>query len=115
MVAHYLLSYGTEEQKQHWLPKMAAGEIVGAIAMTEPGTGSDLQNIRTKAVRDGDAYILTGAKTFITNGGHADLVIVAAKTDLTRGAQGISLFLVDADRPGFRRGHRLDKIGQHGQ
>lgn len=115
IVAHYLLHYGTEEQKRQWLPKMASGEAVGAIAMTEPGTGSDLQNVKTKAVRDGDHYIVNGSKTFITNGSQADLIIVVAKTDATQGAAGISLILVEADREGFRRGRVLNKIGQKGQ
>ncbi|MFC6013033.1 acyl-CoA dehydrogenase family protein [Nocardia lasii] len=115
IVAHYLLAYGTEEQKQHWLPKMASGEVVGAIAMTEPGTGSDLQAVKAKAIRDGDEYVVNGSKTFITNGAQADLIIVVVKTDPTQGASGVSLVLVEADRPGFRRGRVLDKIGQKGQ
>ncbi|MEU2104233.1 acyl-CoA dehydrogenase family protein [Nocardia sp. NPDC019255] len=115
IVAHYLLHYGTEEQKRQWLPKMASGEVVGAIAMTEPGTGSDLQNVKTKAIRDGDEYVVNGSKTFITNGSQADLIIVVAKTDTSEGASGISLILVEADRPGFRRGRVLDKVGQKGQ
>ena len=115
IVAHYILNYGSEEQKQAWLPKMASGEWVGAIAMTEPGTGSDLQNVKTKAVRDGDEYVINGAKTFITNGGQADVVIVVAKTDSTKGAEGISLIVVETDRPGFRRGRVLDKIGLRSQ
>ncbi|UAW96858.1 acyl-CoA dehydrogenase family protein [Halopseudomonas nanhaiensis] len=113
IVAPYLNHLGTEAQKQHWLRRMASGEAVGAIAMTEPGAGSDLQAIRTSAVRDGESYVLNGSKTFITNGQHADLVIVAAKTDPSAGAKGISLFLVDASLPGFSRGRNLDKIGQH--
>ncbi|MDO3649928.1 acyl-CoA dehydrogenase family protein [Nocardia mangyaensis] len=115
IVAHYLLAYGTEEQKQHWLPKMASGEVVGAIAMTEPGTGSDLQAVKAKAIRDGDEYVINGSKTFITNGAQADLIILVAKTDPTQGASGVSLVLVEADRAGFRRGRVLDKIGQKGQ
>ncbi|MBB2911238.1 acyl-CoA dehydrogenase [Streptosporangium becharense] len=114
IVAHYLASFGTEEQKLRWLPGMASGEVVAAIAMSEPGAGSDLQSITTRAVRDGDEYVIDGAKTFITNGGSCDLVVVVASTDPPRRARGISLFLVDADTPGFRRGRVLDKIGQHG-
>ncbi len=115
IVAHYLLSYGTEAQKQNWLPKMATGEVVGAIAMTEPGTGSDLQNVKTKATRDGEHYIINGSKTFITNGSQADLTIVVVKTDTSQRAAGISLVLVEGDRAGFRRGRVLDKVGQRGQ
>lgn len=115
IVAHYILAYGSEEQKRHWLPKMASGDVVGAIAMTEPGTGSDLQNVKTKAIRDDDEYVVTGSKTFITNGGQADLVVVVAKTHPSGGADGISLILVETDRDGFRRGGPLDKIGQRGQ
>lgn len=115
IIAHYLLAYGSEEQKKKWLPKMASGEVVGAIAMTEPGTGSDLQAVKTKAVRDGDEYVINGSKTFITNGSQADLIIVVAKTDVSEGAKGISLILVEADREGFRRGRVLDKVGQRGQ
>ncbi|MGW6937237.1 acyl-CoA dehydrogenase family protein [Lentzea sp. NPDC054927] len=112
IVAHYLNSYGSEDQKQRWLPKLASGEYVGAIAMTEPGAGSDLQGIRTKAIRDGDEYVINGSKTFITNGAHADLVIVVAKTDPAQGAQGISLIVVEND---IRRGRVLDKVGMKGQ
>jgi acyl-CoA dehydrogenase len=115
IVAHYLLRYGTEEQRKAWLPKLASGEWVSAIAMTEPGTGSDLQNIKTKAVRAGDHYVVNGAKTFITNGGQADVVIVAVKTDTGQGAHGVSLLVVEADTPGFRRGRVLDKVGLKGQ
>ncbi|MCE5290477.1 MAG: acyl-CoA dehydrogenase family protein [Nocardiaceae bacterium] len=115
IVAHYILHYATEELRREWLPKMASGELVGAIAMTEPGTGSDLQSVKTKAVLDGDEYVITGSKTFITNGQQADLIVVVAKTDSTKGAAGISLLMVEADRPGFRRGQVLNKIGQRGQ
>ncbi|MCG8919916.1 acyl-CoA dehydrogenase family protein [Actinokineospora sp. PR83] len=115
IVAHYVLAYGTEEQKHAWLPKLASGEWVGAIAMTEPGTGSDLQNVKTKAIRDGDDYVVNGAKTFITNGSQADFVIVVAKTDASEGAKGISLIGVETAREGFRRGRVLDKIGLKAQ
>jgi long-chain-acyl-CoA dehydrogenase len=116
IVAPYLLHYGSAPQRERWLPKLATGEFVGAIAMTEPGTGSDLQAIKTRATRQGGEYVLTGAKTFITNGGQADLVLVAAKTDPDGGAQGLSLFVVEtADLPGFRRGRLLDKVGLKGQ
>ncbi|OXM48700.1 acyl-CoA dehydrogenase family protein [Amycolatopsis alba] len=115
IVAHYLLEYANEEKKREWLPKFASGEMVGAVAMTEPGTGSDLQSIKTRAVRDGDHYVINGAKTFITNGFHADLVVVAVKTDPDAGAQGVSLIAVETDTPGFSRGRVLDKIGLKGQ
>jgi acyl-CoA dehydrogenase len=107
IVAPYILAYGTEEQKKTWLPKLATGEVVGAIAMTEPGTGSDLQAVRTTALREGDELVINGSKTFITNGQNADLVIVVAKTDPAQGAKGISLVLVETDRPGFKRGRKL--------
>lgn len=113
IVAPYIFNLGTETQKQQWLPKMVTGEVVGAIAMTEPGAGSDLAAMRTVAVRDGDDYVLNGSKVFITNGIHADLVIVCAKTDPAAGSRGISLFLVDASLPGFSRGQKIEKIGQH--
>src|SRR4051812_31216142 len=115
IVTGYLAHYGTEEQKRRWLPGLCGGELVGAIAMTEPDGGSDLQAMRTRAVRDGDDYLVTGAKTFITNGGVADLVILAVKTDTALGAAGISLLVAEvADgAPGFRRGRLLDKIGLH--
>jgi long-chain-acyl-CoA dehydrogenase len=116
IVAHYINAYGTEAQKRAWLPKMATGEMVAAIAMTEPGTGSDLQAVRTTAVRDGDEYVINGSKTFISNGFLCDLVIVVAKTDPAEGAQGVSLIGVEtAGLPGFHRGRNLKKIGQHGQ
>ncbi|QSE81057.1 acyl-CoA dehydrogenase family protein [Rhodococcus koreensis] len=115
IVAHYLLDYGTEDQKRRWLPHMASGDMVTAIAMTEPSAGSDLKAIRTRAVREGDEYVITGSKTFITNGSTADLVVVAAKTNPEAGARGISLIIVEtADCPGFSVGRVLDKIGQHG-
>ena len=114
IVAHYILAYGTEEQKQRWLPKMVTGELVGALAMTEPSTGSDVQAIKTKAVRDGNAYRLSGQKTFITNGQHANLILAAAKTDPAAGAKGVSLVAVETDKAeGFSRGRNLDKIGCH--
>lgn len=113
IVAPYILHYGSEAQRQRWLPKMASGELVGAIAMTEPNTGSDLQAVRTTALREGDEYVINGAKTYITNGQHADLVIVVAKTDPNQGAKGISLIVVEtADNPGFERGRNLKKMGQ---
>jgi len=116
IVAPYLLHYGSEEMKRDWLPRMASGETIGAIAMSEPGTGSDLQAVRTTARRDGNHYVINGAKTFISNGQTADLVIVVAKTDPeAEGAKGISLILVEADRAGFRRGRNLEKIGLKAQ
>ena len=114
IVAHYILNYGTEEQKLEWLPKMASGEVVGAIAMTEPGTGSDLQSIKAKAIREGDEYVVNGSKIFITNGAQADVVITVVKTN-PEAAAGISLVIVPTDTPGFARGKVLDKIGMKGQ
>ena len=113
IVAHYILNYGSEEQKRRWLPGMARGELIGAIAMTEPGTGSDLQSVRTTARRQGNDYLINGQKTFITNGQTADLIIVVARTG-GPGAKGLSLIVVEtADNEGFRRGRNLDKIGLH--
>lgn len=112
--AHYLNAYGTDEQKAHILPKMASGEMVCAIAMTEPGTGSDLQSVKTTALKEGNQYVINGSKTFISNGQHADLVIVVAKTDPSQGAKGISLVLVETNgTEGFARGRNLEKMGQH--
>ncbi|GAB5462784.1 acyl-CoA dehydrogenase family protein [Hoeflea alexandrii] len=112
IVAPYILHFGSEEQKQKWLPKMASGEMIGAIAMTEPGAGSDLQGIKTTAKKDGNHYVINGSKTFITNGQHANLIIVVSKTDPTKGAKGTSLMVVETDEvEGFRRGRNLDKVG----
>jgi len=117
IVGHYVLAYGTEAQKQAWLPRMARGELVGAIAMTEPAAGSDLQGIRTAARREGDTYVINGSKTFITNGWHAGLVCLAVKTDpKAPGTRGISLILVEtAGLAGYKAGAPLDKVGLHGQ
>jgi alkylation response protein AidB-like acyl-CoA dehydrogenase len=111
----YIMNYGSEAQKEKYLARCVAGGIVMAIAMTEPGTGSDLQGIRTTAIADGDHYVINGSKTFITNGQHADLVIVVCKTDPDAGAAGTSLVLVEADRDGFERGRNLDKVGMKAQ
>jgi long-chain-acyl-CoA dehydrogenase len=112
IVAPYILHYGTDEQKRRWLPGLARGDLVGAIAMSEPGTGSDLQGVRTTAKRSGNGYVLNGSKTFITNGQHANLIIVVAKTDANAGAKGVSLMVVETDNaPGFRRGRKLKKLG----
>ena len=113
IVAPYLMHIGAPEQQRQWLPGMVSGDVVGAIAMTEPSAGSDLAALRTTALRDGNDYILSGSKVFITNGIHADLVIVAAKTDPSAGARGVSLFLVDTSLPGFSRGKKIEKLGQH--
>jgi acyl-CoA dehydrogenase len=111
----YIRHYGTEEQRKRWLPKMVSGEMITAIAMTEPGTGSDLQAVRTTARMDGNEYVINGAKTFITNGQNADLIIVVCKTDPAAGAKGTSLICVEADREGFKRGRNLEKIGMKAQ
>jgi len=115
--SHYINTYGTEEQKERWLPRIISGDAVLAIAMTEPGAGSDLQGIRTTAVRDGSDYVINGSKTFISNGTHCDLLIIVAKTDPSEGAAGISLIVAETDEnlQGFERGRVLEKIGQHGQ
>ncbi len=114
IVAHYILHCGTEEQKQRWLPKLVSGELVGALAMTEPSAGSDVQNLKTRAVKDGNAYRMSGQKTFITNGQHANLIIVAAKTNPKEGAKGTSLMVLETDgAEGFSRGRNLEKIGLH--
>ncbi len=116
IVAHYVLQYGTEAQKQAWLPKLASGEWVGAIAMTEPGTGSDLQSVRTTAIPDDEGYLINGQKVFITNGQQADLIIVVAKTNPNEKAKGVSLLVVETPNvQGFRRGRNLEKVGMHGQ
>jgi len=115
IVAPYIETYGSEDLKRTWLPKMAAGEAIGAICMTEPGAGSDLQGVKTSAVKDGNEYVISGQKTFITNGQNADILIVVCKTDPARGAKGTSLILVEADREGFSRGRNLDKIGLKAQ
>ncbi|MGN6471144.1 MAG: acyl-CoA dehydrogenase family protein [Rhizobiaceae bacterium] len=112
IVAPYILHYGSEEQKRKWLPRMATGELIGAIAMTEPGAGSDLQGVKTRAERDGNQYRINGSKTFITNGQNANLIVVVTKTDPSQGAKGTSLIVVQTDEvEGFERGRNLDKIG----
>ncbi|MCD9154498.1 acyl-CoA dehydrogenase family protein [Aeromicrobium duanguangcaii] len=115
LVSGYLLSYATDEQKQRWLPKFVTGEMITAIAMTEPGTGSDLQGMKTTAVREGDHYVLNGSKTFISNGINSDFVIVACKTDPEAGAMGVSLIAVERGMAGFERGRNLDKMGLKAQ
>ena len=113
IASHYILAYGTEEQKQRWLPKLASGDMLAAIAMTEPGCGSDLKALRTKARRDGDHYVIDGAKTFITNGFTCNLLVLAVRTG-EAGSRGVSLVVLETeDLPGFRVGRRLEKIGQH--
>lgn len=113
IVAPYILHLGSEEQKQTWLPKMVTGEAVGAIGMTEPGAGSDLQGMKTKAEKDGNEYLINGQKTFITNGQHCDVIVLACKTDPAAGAKGMTLFTVDTSLDGFARGRNLEKMGHH--
>lgn len=113
IAAPYILHLGTEEQKQRFLPRMARGECIGAIAMSEPGAGSDLQGIKTSATRDGDGYLINGSKTFITNGQNSGVVVTATKTDPKLGARGTTLMLVDTSLPGFKRGRNLEKVGQY--
>jgi len=115
IIAPYLVKYGSAEQKAQWLPKMASGEVISAIGMTEPSGGSDVKAMRTTALRDGDDYVINGQKTFISNGWTADLLVLCAKTDPKAGARGISIFLVDTSLPGYRRSRKLDKIGAHAQ
>lgn len=115
IVMPYILNWGSEAQKQKYIPKLISGEMVGAIAMTEPGTGSDLQNVKTTAIKKGDHYVLNGSKTFITNGQLADLVIVVAKTNPSEAAKGISLLIVECDTEGFEKGTNLDKVGMKAQ
>ena len=115
LVATYILSFGTEAQKRTWLPRMVRGEAIGSLGMTEPHAGSDLKAIRTRAVRDGDDYVINGQKVFISNGQLCDILVLATKTDSQAGAKGITLFLVEGDRAGFRRGRNLEKLGMHAQ
>ncbi|MFT6409149.1 MAG: alkylation response protein AidB-like acyl-CoA dehydrogenase [Arenicella sp.] len=113
IVAPYVNNIGTQAQREQWLPGMVTGEVVTALAMTEPSAGSDLAALRSKAIKDGDEYVLNGSKVFITNGIHADMVVVAAKTDPTAGAKGVSLFMVDTSLAGFSKGKKIEKMGQH--
>jgi acyl-CoA dehydrogenase len=115
LVATYVKSFGTEEQKRHWLPKMVSGQAIGSLGMTEPHAGSDLKNIRTRAVRDRDHYVINGQKVFISNGQLCDVIVLATKTDGAVGAKGITLFVVDTSLPGFKRGKNLRKLGLKGQ
>lgn len=115
LVATYIRSFGSEEQKRAWLPKMVSGEVIGSLGMTEPHAGSDLKNIRTRAIRDGDEFVISGQKVFISNGQLCDLIVLATKTDSAAGAKGITLFLVEASRPGFRKGRNLEKLGMRAQ
>lgn len=115
IVAPYIFHYGTEQQKSQWLPKLVSGECIAAIAMSEPAAGSDLQGMKTRAVRDGDEYVINGQKTFISNGQLNDILILACKTDTSKGAKGISQIIVTRDTPGFERGRNLEKVGYHAQ
>jgi len=115
LVATYILSFGSEAQKKKFLPKMVSGEWIGSLGMTEPHAGSDLKAIRTKAVRDGNEFLINGQKVFISNGQLCDVLVLATKTDSEAGAKGVTLFLVEGDRPGFRRGKNLEKLGMHAQ
>jgi alkylation response protein AidB-like acyl-CoA dehydrogenase len=115
LVATYLLSFGTEDQKREWLPKMVSGETIGSLGMTEPHAGSDLKAIRTRAVRDGSDFVINGQKVFISNGQLCDFVVLATKTDGSAGAKGVTLFIVESNRPGFARGRNLEKIGMKAQ
>lgn len=115
LVATYILTFGSEEQKREWLPKMVRGEAIGSLGMTEPHAGSDLKEVRTRAVRDGDDFVINGQKVFISNGQLCDLVVLAVKTDSTAGAKGVSLFIVESDREGFKRGRNLEKLGMKAQ
>ncbi len=115
LVASYVLAFGTDEQKAQWLPKMVSGEAIGSLGMTEPHAGSDLKAIKTKAVRDGDDYVINGQKVFISNGQMCDILVLATKTDSEAGAKGVTLFLVDTSLPGFKRGQNLDKLGMKAQ
>lgn len=115
VIAQYFARLGNDEQKKRWLPGICAGDLVLGVAITEPGCGSDVKAISTSAVRDGDSYLINGSKTFITNGSCADLFVVVCKTDPAAGAKGISLIVVESDRPGFQRGRRLEKVGMHAQ
>jgi acyl-CoA dehydrogenase len=115
LVATYIKSFGSEEQKRRWLPQMVTGEAIGSLGMTEPHAGSDLKAIRTKAVRDGDDFVISGQKVFISNGQCCDVIVLATKTDSAAGAKGVTLFLVDTSLPGFRRGKNLHKLGMKAQ
>jgi acyl-CoA dehydrogenase len=115
LVATYLLSHGTPEQKAHWLPKMVRGEAIGSLGMTEPHAGSDLKAIRTKAVKDGDDFVINGQKVFISNGQSCDILVLATKTDSEAGAKGVTMFIVEGNRLGFKRGRNLEKLGMKGQ